>query len=169
MPKDIKINTLSLADLRKDHEGILIKQVSRLIKDVFSEPPWNENFSIPRLQFGLGIEMMRKNPLLLVAQINNLGDSIVGYLLGQELFQHSSDPRNQTLYKIAGNKDLDYLFGDGKRVFYVSGIGVLPGYRPVVASLNSFPWRLLTSSADRDSTIESVAPIPQSMPCVIFI
>jgi ribosomal protein S18 acetylase RimI-like enzyme len=73
--------------------------------------------------------MMRKNPLLLVAQINNQSDSIVGYLLGQELFQHSSDPRDQTLYKIAGNKPLDYLFVDGKRVFYVSGIGVLPGYR----------------------------------------
>ncbi len=129
MTKDIKINTVSLADLRADHEGILSEQISRLIKDVFSEPPWNENFSISRLQFGLGVEMMRKNPLLLVAQANNLDNPIVGYLLGQELVKHSADSRDQTLFKIAGSKDLDYLANNGKRIFYVSGIGVLPGYR----------------------------------------
>jgi ribosomal protein S18 acetylase RimI-like enzyme len=33
------------------------------------------------------------------------------------------------LYKIAGSTDLDYLFNNGKRIFYVSGVGVLPEYR----------------------------------------
>jgi len=124
---DFEVAALTLADLRSDHTGGLIEQIASLIKEVFSEPPWHENLSIARIQFGLGVEMMRNNPVLFVAK-NGTG-RIIGYLMGQEVLEYSEDPRNQTLSIIAGSKDLDYLFNDNKRIFYVSGIGVTQKYR----------------------------------------
>jgi ribosomal protein S18 acetylase RimI-like enzyme len=128
MKAGIEVAALTLAELRADHTGSLIEQVSALIKEVFSAPPWHENLSIARIQFGLGVEMMRNNPLLFVAKANGTG-RIIGYLLGQEVCRYSEDPRHQTLSKIAGSNDLDYLFNSNKRIFYVSGIGITQKHR----------------------------------------
>lgn len=127
MKADFEVTALTLADLRADHTGGLIEQIALLINEVFSEPPWHENLSAARIQFGLGVEMMRNNPVLFVAK--NGAGRIIGYLMGQEVLKDSEDPRNQTLSKIAGSKDLDYLFNENKRIFYVSGIGVIQKYR----------------------------------------
>jgi len=78
--------------------------------------------------FGLGVEMMRKNPLLIIAR-HKPQCHLIGYLLGQELVAQSADPRDQTFFKISGAYDLDYLAKDNHRTFYVGGLGVRTQYR----------------------------------------
>ena len=128
MDHNYEIKRLTLSDLRNDHEGFIISNIAALISEVFSEPPWSESFSSSRLMFGLGVEMMRKCSILVVA-MNKKDSSVVGYILGQEIFKDQSDDRDQTLFKISGRRDLDYLFANNQRVFYVSGIGVARQYR----------------------------------------
>ncbi len=133
-----EIRPVSLAELRSDNKGVLISEITSVIHDVFSEPPWDDNYALGRLKFGLGVELMRKNPLLYVAT-HKKDRRVIGFLLGQELLERSDDARNQTLSDISGTDGLDYLAEDNKRIFYVSGIGVRREYRRsgVAAELSS--------------------------------
>jgi hypothetical protein len=112
-----------LIDLRSDQYGLLISDVAEIIFEVFSEPPWNESFSAARIMFGLGVEMMRKNSILVIARHKHEGH-LIGYALGQELVVEPDDPRDQTFFKISGCYDLDFLAKNNQRTFYVGGLGV---------------------------------------------
>ncbi len=122
------VQVITLIDLRSDQYGLLISDLAEIICEVFSEPPWNESFSAPRITFGLGVEMMRKNALLVIARHKKEGH-IIGYILGQELLVESDDPRDQTFFKISGGYDLDFLANNNQRTFYVGGLGVRSKYR----------------------------------------
>jgi ribosomal protein S18 acetylase RimI-like enzyme len=128
MNDPFEIRGVTLAELRSDHNGRLASEIAGVIQQVFSEPPWHENYAIGRLNLGLGVELMRKNPLMYVATRKS-DEKVIGYLLGQELLRNSDDPRNQTLYTISGTDELNYLLENDKRVFYVSGVGVYKEYR----------------------------------------
>lgn len=122
------VKRISLEDLRSDQAGSLSSHLSALICDVFSEPPWHETYAHSRIIFGIGVEMMRKNAILFIAQGNN-SNKIIGYILGQELLKKTNDERNQTLSKISSGIALDKYIGDNQRVFYVGGLGVTKDYR----------------------------------------
>ena len=122
------LQVITLADLRSDQHGNLITELAEIIRAVFSEPPWHERYSEARLKFGLGVEMMRKNPILIIARHKHHGD-LAAYSLGQELVANSEDPRDQTFFKISGAHELDYLADHQQRTFYVSGLGVKTQYR----------------------------------------
>ena len=123
-----EVQILTLADLKADQSGLLISELAELICEVFSEPPWNERFSATRIMFGLGVEMMRKNAMLVIAKHKQDGH-VIAYMLGQELVVESDDPRDQTFLKISGGHDLDVLANNQQRTFYVSGLGVIAKYR----------------------------------------
>ena len=123
-----EVQVITLADLRADQYGVLISELAELICEVFSEPPWNERFSTTRIMFGLGVEMMRKNAILIIAK-HKLEGHVIAYMLGQELVVESDDPRDQTFLKISGSYDLDILANNQQRTFYVSALGVRSTYR----------------------------------------
>jgi len=123
-----EVQVITLADLRADQDGYLVSELAELICEVFSEPPWNEHFSATRIMFGLGVEMMRKNAMLVVARHKQQGQ-LIGYILGQELVVVSEDLRDQTFYKISGGYDLDFIADNTQRTFYVGGLGVRSKYR----------------------------------------
>ena len=123
-----EVQILTLADLKADQSGLLISELAELICEVFSEPPWNERFSATRIMIGLGVEMMRKNAMLVIAKHKQDGH-VIAYMLGQELVVESDDPRDQTFLKISGGHDLDVLANNQQRTFYVSGLGVIAKYR----------------------------------------
>ncbi|MFI3198197.1 MAG: GNAT family N-acetyltransferase [Methylococcaceae bacterium] len=122
------VQVITLIDLRSDQYGLLISDLAEIICEVFSEPPWNESFSAPRITFGLGVEMMRKNAILVIARHKKEGH-LIGYILGQELIVKSDDPRDQTFFKISGGYALDFLANNNQRTFYVGGLGVRSKYR----------------------------------------
>ena len=124
----IDVEVITLSDLRADQQGVLISDLAEIICEVFSEPPWNESFSAGRIMFGLGVEMMRKNSILVTAKHQQNG-RLIGYILGQELVVKSDDPRDQTFFKISGGYDLDFLAQNNQRTFYVGGLGVRANYR----------------------------------------
>ena len=123
-----EVQVITLADLRADQYGVLISELAELICEVFSEPPWNERFSTTRIMFGLGVEIMRKNAILIIAK-HKLEGHVIAYMLGQELVVESDDPRDQTFLKISGSYDLDILANNQQRTFYVSALGVVSTYR----------------------------------------
>ena len=123
-----EVQVITLADLRADQNGFLIFELAELICEVFSEPPWNERFSSTRIMFGLGVEMMRKKAILIIARHKQEGH-VIAYILGQELLVESDDARDQTFLKISGGYDLDVLANNQQRTFYVSGLGVSSTYR----------------------------------------
>ena len=116
---DVQVTTL--IDLRSDQYGLLISDLSEIICEVFSEAPWNESFSAARIMFGLGVEMMRKNSILVIARHKQEGH-LIGYILGQELVVESDDPRDQTFFKISGGYDLDFLANINQRTLALCGI-----------------------------------------------
>ena len=122
------VQVITLIDLRSDQYGVLISDLAEIICEVFSESPWNESFSAARIMFGLGVEMMRNNPILVIASHKQEGHPI-GYILGQELVAESDDPRDQTFFKISGGYDLNFLANNNQRTFYVGGLGVRSKYR----------------------------------------
>ena len=128
MTNFFEVQVITLADLRADQCGVLISELAELICEVFSEPPWNEHFSATRIMFGLGVEMMRKNAILIIARHREEGH-VIAYMLGQELVVESDDPRDQTFLKISGGHDLDFLANKQQRTFYVGGLGVRSTYR----------------------------------------
>ena len=75
-----EIQVITLNDLRSDQYGLVISDLAEIIGEVFTEPPWNENFSAARIMFGLGVEMMRKNPILMIARHKQEGH-FIGYIL----------------------------------------------------------------------------------------
>lgn len=125
---NIEIVPVLVEDLRKDSSGSLVSQISNLAYLAFREPPWSDDHEKPRLHFGLGVDLMRRNALAFAARLNSSG-KIVGYDLGYEVFRESKEPRDLTLYEISGTHALDHLFECGRRVFYEDTICVDPGFR----------------------------------------
>lgn len=125
---DIAIERIAVEDLRADKAGLVIEQMASLAYRAFREPPWNDDLERPRLHFGLGVDLMRRNALALIAKARDSGQ-IAGYALGYEVFQESEDPRELTLHAISGTTALDYLFEEGKRVFYADTVCVNPEAR----------------------------------------
>ncbi|MGH8488526.1 MAG: GNAT family N-acetyltransferase [Gammaproteobacteria bacterium] len=128
MDGSIAIERISVEDLRADASGVLIEQIASLAYRSFREPPWHDDRERPRLHFGLGVDLMRRNALALIAKAKESG-TIVGYALGYEVLQESEDPRDLTLGAISGTTALDYLFDEGKHLFYTDTVCVDPGAR----------------------------------------
>ncbi len=125
---DIAIEPISVEDLRADKAGILIEPIASLAYRAFREPPWNDDLEKPRLHFGLGVDLMRRNAVALIAKDRGTGQ-IAGYALGYEVFRESEDPRALTLRAISGTAALDHLFDGGNRVFYADTVCVDPAAR----------------------------------------
>jgi hypothetical protein len=125
---DIVIERIAVEDLRADKAGLVIEQMASLAYRAFREPPWNDDLEKPRLHFGLGVDLMRRNAVVLIAKATDSGQ-IAGYALGYEVFQESEDPRELTLRAISGTTALDYLFEGGTRVFYADTVCVDLGAR----------------------------------------
>jgi ribosomal protein S18 acetylase RimI-like enzyme len=124
----VEIAPVSVEDLRRDSSGTLVKALAALAYHAFREPPWSSDLEEPRLHFGLGVELMRRNARAWIARTNP-PSKVVGYILGYEVFREREDPRDLTLCEISGTKTLDYLFEGGRRVFYGDTLCVDPGFR----------------------------------------
>ena len=125
---DIAIERIAVDDLRADTSGVLIEELASLAYRAFREPPWNDDLERPRLHFGLGVDLMRRNAVAFIAKAEASGQ-IAGYALGYEVFQESDDPRDLTLGAISGTTALDDLFEGGNRVFYGDTLCVDPDAR----------------------------------------
>jgi ribosomal protein S18 acetylase RimI-like enzyme len=125
---DIAIERIAVEDLREDRSGVLIHEIGSLAYRAFREPPWDDDLERPRLHFGLGVDLMRRNALALIAKARHSGQ-IAGYALGYEVFRESEDPRDLTLGAISGTTALDNLFEGGGRVFYGDTLCVDPNAR----------------------------------------
>lgn len=128
MTEELCVQPVSRVDLRADHAGTLIAEMAALAYAAFREPPWNDTLEVPRLHFGLGVDLMRRNALALVAKAG-AGGELAGYLLGYEVFRQSDDGRELTLAAIAGSDALDYLFDGDRRVFYEDTVCVAAHWR----------------------------------------
>lgn len=126
--EEVEIAPVSAEDLRRDSSGTLVRALAALAYHAFREPPWSDDLEEPRLHFGLGVDLMRRNARAWIARTKHLG-KIVGYILGYEVFRESKDPRDLTLHKLSGTDALDYLFEGGKRVFYEDTLCVDPRFR----------------------------------------
>jgi len=125
---NIEIVPILVEDLRADVSGNLVEQITNLAYHAFREPPWDDDLEKPRLHFGLGVDLMRRNALAYAAKVKPSG-RIVGYGLGYEVFRESKDPRDLTLCEISGTKLLDHFFDGGRRVFYGDTLCVAPEFR----------------------------------------
>jgi hypothetical protein len=123
---DIAIERIAVEDLREHRSGVLIGQIASLAYRAFREPPWNDDLERPRLHFGLGVDLMRRNAVAFIAKASG---KIAGYAVGYEVLRESEDPRDLTLRAISGTSALDYLFEGGTRVFYADTVCVEPGAR----------------------------------------
>lgn len=124
---EVEIRPVLLEELRADHRGRTVKDWAALSSVVFGEPPWNDNYEIPRLIFGIGVDLMRENAKAFVAE-SSLGRH-VGHTLGYEVFKiPQGDPRRVSLKEISGVEEMDYLFDKG-RLFYIDTLVVHPGFR----------------------------------------
>lgn len=110
----------------EDIEGLLIGGIAFIAYYAFREPPWSDKFEMPRLHYGLGVDLMRRNAIAYLARTES---GVVGYILGYEVFRAGEDPRDLTLQGISGAEDLDYLFEDGRRVFYGDTLCVAREFR----------------------------------------
>ena len=66
------VQVITISDLKSDQQGILISDLADVICEVFSEPPWNENFSAARIMFGLGVEKWYSQKLTIFSTKVNL-------------------------------------------------------------------------------------------------
>ena len=126
--EEVEIAPISAEDLRRDSSGTLVKALAALAYHAFREPPWSDDLEEPRLHFGLGVDLMRRNARAWIARTNPPG-KVVGYILGYEVFRESRDPRDLTLHEISGTNALGYLLEGAKRVFYEDTLCVNPRYR----------------------------------------
>jgi GNAT superfamily N-acetyltransferase len=125
---DIAIERITVEDLRADKSGVLIEQIGALAYRAFREPPWNDDLERPRLHFGLGVDLMRRNAVAFIAKAKASG-KIAGYALGYEVLRESEDHRDLTPRAISGTTALDYLFEGGNCVFYGDTLCVDPDAR----------------------------------------
>ncbi|HLF98022.1 MAG TPA: GNAT family N-acetyltransferase [Methylococcaceae bacterium] len=126
--EEIEIVPATLEILCAEMSGVTVERLAGLIHRVFRDPPWNEDHQMPRIIFGLGAGMMRRNAMLYLARTTVSG-RIAGYIMGHEVLRQREDSRDLTLGEIVGTDALDPLFDGGKRVFYVDGQGVATDFR----------------------------------------
>ncbi len=79
--EEVEIAPVSAEDLRRDSSGTLVKALAALAYHAFREPPWSDDHEKPRLHFGLGVDLMRRNALAFIARTKP-SDKIVGLHLG---------------------------------------------------------------------------------------
>jgi GNAT superfamily N-acetyltransferase len=126
--EEVEIASISVEELIADNSGAWVEQMADLTYHAFREPPWNIDEEKPRLHFGLGVAMMRRNASTFIAKTTH-STRIIGYISGYEVFRESEDHRDLALCKISGTKALDYLFEGGGQVFYGNILCVDPVFR----------------------------------------
>lgn len=139
---DIIIERISAEALSEDKSGAQIAQMAETAYHAFREPPWRDDLEKPRLHFGLGVDLMRCNAAAYVAKAKS-SNEIIGYILGYEVFFQNEDRRELTLSAITGTPALDYLFEEGRRVFYVDTLCVDRLFRQ-----RRIAYRLLSALVD---------------------
>lgn len=127
-PEDLEIAHIALEDLRAEVSGDTVRQMASLAYRTFREPPWHDDLELPRLLFGLGVDLMRRGALAHIARVLPTR-KVIGYLLGYEIVRASEDPRDVTLAQLVGSHEFDFLFGEGGRVFYGDTLCVDARYR----------------------------------------
>jgi ribosomal protein S18 acetylase RimI-like enzyme len=125
---EIDISPILVEHLRQDASGSMIKQMSDLAYHAFREPPWNDDLEVPRLHFGLGVDLMRRSAKAWIAW-SKPARKVVGYILGYEAFLQSGNARDLSLRDICGSDALNYLFEGATRVFYEDTLCVDPQCR----------------------------------------
>ena len=70
---EIAIERISVEDLRVDRSRVLIEQMASLAYRVFREPPWSDDCELARLHLGLGVDLMRRNAVALIAKTRGSG------------------------------------------------------------------------------------------------
>jgi GNAT superfamily N-acetyltransferase len=126
--EEVEIAPISVEELIADKAGALVEQIVALVYHALREPLWSNAHGKPRLHFGLGMVMMRRNALAFIAKTKPSA-KIIGHSLGFEVFRESEDPRDPALYEISGTRALDGLFEGGARVFYGDSLCVDPEFR----------------------------------------
>jgi hypothetical protein len=107
-PPKVEVVRVSVEEIRNDRLGGLVQEWAALSFVVFGEPPWDNEYEIPRLIFGIGVDMMRDGARGYVAQ--TISGRHIGHTLGYEVFRTPlSDPRRISLQEISGVSGLDYL------------------------------------------------------------
>lgn len=104
------IFVLNLVDDPRDAE-----RMARLYCDIWKEPPWNEDFwtTDGTLQ-DLEIQLQLKFAICLISKKDQ---QVTGFTWGYEVTQ-------KKLREICGHSQLDYLFENGRRVYYIDELGV---------------------------------------------
>lgn len=124
----IGIRALSLEMLRADESGLQAQQMAELAYHAFREPPWADTCEIPRLLFGLGVDLMRDQARALAAVDHSSGD-LVAYLVGYQVFRPADGPGKIRFADISGGPGLEQCIAADARVFYVDTVCVHPGFR----------------------------------------
>ena len=123
---EVEVLPLTEETLSEDALGTIVTQLAVISYLVFNTPPWSDGLAIPRLIYGLGKDLMRKNAVAYFARLKS--GLVVGYNLGYEIFLTSDDTRDRTLQEVSGTNALDYLFEEGrKRIFLGDTLCVHPG------------------------------------------
>jgi ribosomal protein S18 acetylase RimI-like enzyme len=125
---EVDILPILVEHLKQDASGTTIKEMSDLAYRAFREPPWLDNLEPPRLHFGLGVDLMRRNAKAWIAW-SKPASKIVGYILGYEAFLQSDNGRDLSLRDVCGTDALNYLFEGATRVFYEDTLCVDPRCR----------------------------------------
>ena len=125
----VEVKPVSVGELREDLQGLLVQEWAALSSIVFGEPPWDNEYGIARLIFGIGVDLMRDGAKAFVARTSS--GRHVGHTLGYEIFRASQgNPRVTSLLEISGREEMNHLFDMG-RLFYIDTVAVHPGFRGI--------------------------------------
>lgn len=96
MENPCKLEFISALILAADATGKVIRQLARIAYAVFGEPPWQDDLALPRLHFGLGVDLMRPGAKAFSAHDKATGEA-VGYIFVYEACKRASLPNTLTL------------------------------------------------------------------------
>lgn len=95
------------------------ESLAKLYCDVWREPPWNEDFwKEDEVKEELLIQNNKPGAVACYAVFQNCDyERVIGFTLGYQVDE-------EEMRKISSSCDLDYLFHDGKKVFYIDELAV---------------------------------------------
>jgi ribosomal protein S18 acetylase RimI-like enzyme len=98
----------------------LLNKCAQLYCEIWKEPPWNEAWKFKEVKNDIKNEMKRLNANGFLVITDSA--EVVGFTWGYEVSK-------ENLRKVSNINTLDFLFRDGKRVFYIDELGVDSFYR----------------------------------------
>jgi ribosomal protein S18 acetylase RimI-like enzyme len=92
----------------------------KLYCEIWKEPPWNEIWNIKKVKKNARKEMQRLNANGFLAINSSI--KVIGFTWGYEVLR-------EDLQKISGANNLDFIFKNGERIFYIDELGVHSSFR----------------------------------------